>query len=715
MNTNYSIEQQIRTGMNIVDRDEFTETIKAVSHIAATTVQRTLGPYAHTTIIDDGSHTYPTKDGWAILQRIRFQDPMMQSIYTMLKNISARIVDKVGDGTTTAMVVADHFIEAVDNNAEHLMSTYRQRDIINALNDIRDRIIQDLEENAIHIEVAVGDEDRDYQEIFDIANVASNGNTHLATIMQKIYKQTGNPNVLVDMDGGKECSFEIMEGYRLDCNFIMSERYANTSEGYYRSLDDHELVVFDHNVTYTRHAEMIDFMIRQANQRGHAIILMAPYFDDVISSSFTIQVQQCLQKNPQAIPGLFIVQVPEMSTTVTRNSVNDFTVLAGVSMVSSTKVNIFNEIRHNDRVENEEDKIHSKERNMEGYNFTTAQELLDSCYTVVSDFTIGKKFFTIHNPKRNTVLYQQIFRQATDDYNRAVEEAANSPTNLTKALVDASYRLNKLSGALGVIHVGGVTDLERSCMKDVVDDTFLACKSAFENGVISGMNLGAMASIRRVRERCDKDLKELPNYYSKLCCVIAEMLYDAYRATTVDIFRNKLHGDSDDWVFYNAKYYADNTLAEPDETDQITVVEWIEQLVATVMETPTASYDIVDDILWHNGKTPHICNSVATDVEILNAIISILGMVLTSDQYLSINRQYDKVAAMKQQRAMNAEDRAERINDLLRIFDDYLGKSANLQHLVYNATLGKAFNELPIRADAQKPQTAYQGEDPFAY
>ena len=665
-----TIEQQIRTGMNIVDRDEFTETIKAISHIAATTVRRTLGPYAHTTIIDDGNQIYPTKDGWAVLRRVRLQDPMHQSIYMMLLNISGRIVDKVGDGTTTAMDVADHFIEEVDNNAEHLMTNYRQRDIVLALNEVRDLVIDDLQANAILIHSS--DANHDFQEIYDIAHVASNSNDSLAKIMQTIYQRTGNPNVLVDMDGGRECSYEIMNGYRLDCSFLMNERYVNTSEGYYKSMDFHTLVIFDHNVTYSKHADMVDFLIRQSNQMGLPIILMAPYFDDVISSTFTIQVQQCLQKNPNTIPGLFIIQIPEMSTTVTRNAVRDFAALSGAMLVSSMKVDIFNKMRHNESVQDETEKIPIKEKSVEEYNFTTAQELLNSCQTVISDFTIGKKFFTIHNTKRDTVIYKQILAEAKADFAAAQAEAATLPTNLTKTLVDASYRLNKLSGALGVIHVGGVTDLERECMRDVVDDTFLACKSAFENGVVSGMNLGAMASIKRVKEVCEEDLKNTPGEYNKLRTVICDMLYDAYRSTTMDIFRNKFHSDEGDWVFCGTEYDSKTKTINDTETEY-TVTEWIEWLVNQVIKDPSTSYDMVTDCVWHNtGFTPHICNSVATDVEILNAVISILGMILTSDQYMSVNRMYDKVAAIKQQKALNDEATASKVETIIQTIRQYV-------------------------------------------
>src|SRR5699024_8415252 len=99
-----------------------------------------------------------------------------------------------------------------------------------------------------------------------------------------------------------------------------------------------------------------------------------------------------------------------------------------------------------------------------------------------------------------------------------------------KEYLEASQRLNKLSGALGVIHVGGTTDLERQCTRDTVDDTFRACRSAYENGVLPGLNMGTLTSIREILS--DKTLSEIDR--STL-----SMLYRAYKETALDVLRNK--------------------------------------------------------------------------------------------------------------------------------------------------------------------------------
>jgi len=75
-------------------------------------------------------------------------------------------------------------------------------------------------------------------------------------------------------------------------------------------------------------------------------------------------------------------------------------------------------------------------------------------------------------------------------------ERGETTNELLKDILDK--RLARLSGAIGVIYVGGVTDVETRERKDRVDDSVRAVKSAVEEGVVVG---GGVALIR-----CAKDL-----------------------------------------------------------------------------------------------------------------------------------------------------------------------------------------------------------------
>lgn len=689
-----NMEEEIRMGMNLVDHSEFKATIQAISHIAAETVKKTLGPYAHTTIIDDGHFTYPTKDGWSVLSRLTFQDPTHNSIFNVLKNISFRIVDKVGDGTTTAMVAADHFISSMMRD-ERFQTSYRQKDIVDALDRVRDLLVSELHKIAIQIApTSVGDNRTldDYQAIYDVAFTSSNGNEKLANIMRQIYFETNNPNVLVDMEGGNDLSYEIQTGYRLDCLHLMHERYVNTNEGYYNSMHvPHMFIIFDHSVNYQRHSEMVDAVIRYAQQKGAVPVIMAPYFDDIISAQFAQSVNEMLKRNPNTIPGLFIIQTPEATTKLQRLYISDFAALANIPITDSAKVKIFAELRHNERVQDPTDKINDPAMNIDGYNFTTAQALMESCCGIVSDFVIGKNFIALAEANRDSIRYKEKLAEAQEAFEVASAQIKDAPTSLMKEYLDASQRLNKLAGALGVIHVGGASDLERQCTRDSVDDTFRACRSAYENGVVPGLNLGTLVAIRRLTSNAEEPLSPLEEE-------ALQLLYNAMFQTALDVLLNKKDA-TDTWGT------AGLHLSAIPSYHGYTAEMLMEELVSEVQNGEISGYDIVREMASCDDIPP-VINSVSTDIEILYAIVSILGTILTSDQYLSVSRMYDKTAAIRHQEKQNEMSTRNKTNAILGAIKEFMTTYPDFASMIASANSG--ISRMPVFSDADTVMCQYQ-------
>lgn len=672
-----NMEEEIRMGMNLVDHTEFKATIQAISHIAAETVKKTLGPYAHTTIIDDGHFTYPTKDGWSVLSRLTFQDPTHNSIFNVLKNISFRIVDKVGDGTTTAMVAAEHFIDAMMKD-EQAQSSYRQKDIVDALDYVRDLLVDELNQIAIRIAPTKHDDLTmdDFKPIYDVAYTSSNGNHKLADIMQKIYFETRNPNVLVDMEGGNDLSYEIQTGYRLDCLHLMHERYVNTNEGYYNSMKiPHMFVIFDHSVNYQRHSEMVDAVIRYAQQKGAVPVIMAPYFDDIISAQFAQSVNEMLKRNPNTIPGLFIIQTPEATTKLQRLYISDFAALANIPITDSAKVKIFAELRHNERVSDPNDRINDPAMQIDGYNFTTAQALMESCCGIVSDFTIGKNFIALAYANRDSVRYKEKLAEAKAEFEEVSAKIKDAPTSLMKEYLDASQRLNKLAGALGVIHVGGASDLERQCTRDSVDDTFRACRSAYENGVVPGLNLGTLVAIRKLSAK--------EEMFSPLEMQALHLLYDAMFQTALDVLLNK-KGRADMWATTGMD--VSTTIHSYGYSAEVLMDELVNEVQAGII----SGYDIVREMA-SSDDIPPVINSVSTDVEILYAIVSILGTILTSDQYLSVSRMYDKTAAIRHQEKQNELSARNKTISILNAVNEYLTAHPDFASAISSLSKGASY------------------------
>ena len=166
-----TLYDDIKYGTNIITEEEYLETIMTIADVASEMVEKTLGPYGRTTIIDDGTFTYPTKDGWSVLKRLRFNDPVFNTLYGVLKQVSFDLVSRVGDGTTSAFVGAGIFMHKIIEYRKN--NDFRQADFLGQLNDVVEDVITNLSESDYVKKINV---DGDFEDICQLAYVASNGN-----------------------------------------------------------------------------------------------------------------------------------------------------------------------------------------------------------------------------------------------------------------------------------------------------------------------------------------------------------------------------------------------------------------------------------------------------------------------------------------------------------------------------------------------------------
>lgn len=674
------IEEQIYAGLNLVNQAEFSATIRAIANVAADTVTRTLGPYAHTTIIDDGTFSYPTKDGWTVMSRLKFPDPLHQSMFRMIRQVSAMIVDKVGDGTSTAMDCARHFIDLVMDGIESgRFDQYRQSDIVNAMGSVRDMLVKEIRKSAIPL-VSTANPDESYGGIFNVAYISSNGNQMLANIMQDIYRETKNPNILVDKNGGSApLSYEIQRGYRMDCKVLMKHYFSNTSEKYYDTNGvPHIFAIFNHNLTYSKHHKFVDaliqfelFRLNQQRQLPHVLCIFAPYFDDVLTSVIAHQIDDMMKTNPNATPNIMMVQIPELNRKQTQNFLNDFAAIANAPIINSTKVEVFLKMDHNNLAP-EDEQIHDATMEMDEYRFGTTQQLLDSCISTVTDAVFGKDFVTLRYVNKDSTRYQAAMTKAQEELAEAKKEAENSTTTMMKNLMEATERITRLSGNIGVIHVGGASELERSAMMDVVDDVFRACKAAYENGVVPGLNMGTLVPAVKLMNACEDFESDVS--ITNLESIALKLLIEAYEATTLDVLRNKKPlgvKDRNDIEICNQWYW---TTPQSQLAGQVRDVNLIGNIEQAIIDGRISCYDIVSERCTPADEMPNVMNPADTDIEILNGIVSILSMVLTSDQYLSIARFYDRTATERRQQQGMLQDEKLKMEARMAVISDSVQK-----------------------------------------
>ena len=299
MEISKALYDEVKSCANIISGDEYKKLFCTIAKVVSDVVSQTLGPYGSTTIIDDGSgFTYPTKDGWSCMNRLRFNDPVYNTIFGIIKQVSFNSVSTVGDGTTTAMVATSAFLEYLYDNmipnleAQHL---YNQSNIVYTMNQVTDEIAKKLRENS---NVKHIDPDGDFSDINRIAYIATNGNYKFAKMIQEIYQKTKNPNIRIEIDNGApETTYQIEKGYRFDCKPIAFNSYINDETGIIRKDDKpFKVIIFDHNVTYQMHKQLITSISQLASMRNTEYVILAPYFDDIVCSIIQNSAAQMIRQ-----------------------------------------------------------------------------------------------------------------------------------------------------------------------------------------------------------------------------------------------------------------------------------------------------------------------------------------------------------------------------------------------------------------------------------
>lgn len=594
---------RMRASTNVIGDAEYKEAFQNVSHVAAEILARTLGPYAHTTIIDDGSYRYSTKDGWSIANRILFNDALANSLFSFIKTISFNLVSKVGDGTTTAIVAADKFIRNMAKTDQ--FKNVRQKDLLEDLETAKETIIQMLK-NGGYIHTI--QQDGDMEDIYRIAYTSTNGNEKIASMIKQIYLETHNPTIYVNIGNDIETTMEIQNGYRFDCNPIMLKNYTNTDTKEFKTdVGNARAIFFNHNVNYVTHRRMIEEILTMVQDapalRGMTIILIAPYFDDTLSGAINNANNKFVANGLN--PPIMMIQVPMMNT-VQKHFYNDFRAVIGNLFLEESAVEMFNRLKDPDKFTDEsQEAFKDNFSNLAGYH--SCRELIMDYLKPMDHCTIGKDFILVEKYDRNSKDFKEVFEDAKKNYEEELAESAKRMTDLDRTFMNASMRYTRICGKMGIINVGGASELERKCLKDSVDDAVLASRSAYENGYVAGMNLSIISAIAA----CKKEYTD-PQFNA-----IYDLLMRSFMDTDMEIIRNMMPNWSDEEidkylcpVFQRAiqnKYGFDLVREEFEDPNHLTVI-----------------------------------NSVMTDIEILKSVVSILGYSLTSNQMISMTRSFDR-------------------------------------------------------------------------
>lgn len=299
--------------MNIEYKDGLEKIVSGINKVTSA-VEVTLGGAGNHVAIENpyinGSQI--TKDGVTVVRSIFLDDPGENIGVGFIKDVASNTLEKVGDGTTTASIIARELIV----NSYKAMSQHKSFALKQGINEARIDALAELEKLSREIKTT--------EDIENIATISANNDSKLGKIIAEAFGIAGTEGLISVEPTSEDKDFiETKKGYLLESG-LFNVHYAVNKQKMKTEYDNPLVFLYDKLIQNPNEIRsIIDFAI--VNQRS--LVLFCEGCKEEVSSIILNNVIQgtiscCLI----TIPG-----VGDNRSAV----VNDICVITGCSYISS--------------------------------------------------------------------------------------------------------------------------------------------------------------------------------------------------------------------------------------------------------------------------------------------------------------------------------------------------------------------------------------------
>ncbi len=413
--------------------EEARRALKRGVDIVADAVKTTLGPRGRNVSIDKkfGAPTV-THDGVTVAKEIELKDPFENMGARLLVEVATKTNDVVGDGTTTATVLAQSI---VNEGLKMVAAGANPMLIKRGLDKAVEAVVAELKSAAIPV--------RDRADIAHVAAISA-ADSEIGDLIAEVMEKVGKDGVItVEESKGIAFEKEYTEGMQIDRGYI-SPYFVTNPERMEAELEDPYILITDKKISSIQDILPV---LEKALQVTKNLVIIA---EDVDGEALATLVVNKLRGTINALA----VKAPGFGDR-RKAMLQDIAILTGGTLISE-------EI---------------------GRKLDSATiEDLGRARRVVSD-------------KDNTTFIEgrgdERAIRARIEQIRAQIETTTSDFDREKL----QERLAKLAGGVAVLKVGAATEPELKEKKHRVEDALSTARSAVEEGIVPGGGVALLTAI----------------------------------------------------------------------------------------------------------------------------------------------------------------------------------------------------------------------------
>jgi chaperonin GroEL len=393
----------------------------------AQAVKSTLGPSGNTVLIESPHHTHGitvTKDGVTVAKAVDLLDPVENLAVKMMKEAADKTATLAGDGTTTAIVLT----EALVLGGLSLMKPHHNRtEVLRNMVDLSTKVVDKLRRRSKKVSSSM---------LVDIASISANNDRETGRIIAEVYKDVGRSGIVtVERSQTTDTYAETTKGLKIDRGYL-SPLFINEQSRDECVFEDVHILVADIEISNILQVESV---LKPIIQEGKKLLIVAPCHVNVVNTLAANVMKNNLK--------LCAIQPPSFGYKQ-HELMQDLAVSVGATYFSEKTGDDLSQIGYDD--------------------------LGHAAKVVVS--------------KDSTIILKSELKVAPEQIDERVAQLWEAH-RMAKKKADKDHLLSRiasLTGGIGVIYVGGNTDLEQKELYDRVDDSVHAVRSALEEGILPG-------------------------------------------------------------------------------------------------------------------------------------------------------------------------------------------------------------------------------------
>ena len=253
-------------GPKLVKALHFDDSAKAKLTIGinkiANAVGSTLGPSGRTVVIeDDFGNPHVTKDGVTVANSIMLKDPVENLGVAMIKQAAQQTANIAGDGTTTAIVIAQALIDCYKKQDGN---TFSFRDLRIGIDKYKEHIIKILDEKSVKITDARLD---------DVSTISANNDKVLGKLIANAFREAGeNGIVAMEKSPNSDTYIDTVEGTKINATYKSHHFYTNKE----KEISELENPLVFISVSDIPNVRKIQDILEFAIKSNRSILLIAP-------------------------------------------------------------------------------------------------------------------------------------------------------------------------------------------------------------------------------------------------------------------------------------------------------------------------------------------------------------------------------------------------------------------------------------------------------